>query len=51
MDITFEYPLVTSVAANLILKPIGELHPAAMTLERIGNDREAAKLLCETGLI
>ena len=51
MDITFEYPLVASVAANPILKPIGELQPAAGTLEQIGNDQEAAKLLREAGLI
>ena len=51
LDITFEYPLVASAVANPILKPIGELQPPALTLEQIGNDQEAAKLLRQAGLI
>jgi iron(III) transport system substrate-binding protein len=50
-DITFEYPLVAGVAANPILKPIGELSPPAIPLKQIGDDRDAAKLLREAGLI
>ena len=51
LDITFEYPLVAGVAANPILKPIGELSPPAITLKQIGDDRDAAQLLREAGLI
>ena len=51
LDITFEYPLVAGVAANPILKPIGELAPPAITLKQIGDDRDAAQLLREAGLI
>jgi iron(III) transport system substrate-binding protein len=51
LDITFEYPLVPGVAANPILKPIGELAPPPLTLKQIGDDRDAAQLLREAGLI
>src|SRR5271170_139380 len=51
LDIDFEYPLAAGVAANPILKPIGELQPPALTMKQIGNDQDAAKLLTEAGLI
>jgi iron(III) transport system substrate-binding protein len=51
LDITFEYPLVAGVQANAILKPIGELAPPPLTLKQIGDDRDAAQLLREAGLI
>jgi iron(III) transport system substrate-binding protein len=51
MDITFEYPLVAGVAANPILKPMSELQPPSLTLKQLGDDRDAAKLLGEAGLI
>jgi iron(III) transport system substrate-binding protein len=51
LDITFEYPLVTGVPANPILKPIGELSPPPLSLKQIGDDRDAAKLLRDAGLI
>jgi iron(III) transport system substrate-binding protein len=51
VDITFEYPLVAGVAANPILKPIDELAPPPLTLKQIGDDRDAAQLLREAGLI
>jgi iron(III) transport system substrate-binding protein len=51
LDITFEYPLIAGVAANPILKPIGELQPPALTLKQIGDDHDAAQLLREAGLI
>jgi iron(III) transport system substrate-binding protein len=51
LDITFEYPLVAGVAANPLLKPVGELQPPALTLQQIGDDSDAAKLLREAGLI
>jgi iron(III) transport system substrate-binding protein len=51
LDITFEYPLVPGVAANPILKPMSELQPPSVTLKQLGDDRDAAKLLSEAGLI
>jgi iron(III) transport system substrate-binding protein len=51
LDITFEYPLVAGVAANPALKPVNELQPPDVSLKQIGDDREAAKLLREAGLI
>jgi len=51
LDITFEYPLVAGVEANPILKPMGELQPPSLTIKQIGDDREAAQLLREAGLI
>src|SRR5271157_5065911 len=51
LDITFEYPLASGVAANSLLKPMTELQPPALSLKQIGDDRDAAKLLREAGLI
>jgi iron(III) transport system substrate-binding protein len=51
LDVIFEYPLVAGAVANPILKPIRELQPPEVTLDQIGNDQEAAKLLREAGLI
>ena len=51
LDITFEYPLAPGVAANPALKPMSELSPPPLTLKQIGDDREAAQLLREAGLI
>src|SRR5271154_2536245 len=51
LDITFEYPLVSGVVANQILKPIDALQPPALTLKQIGDDHDAAELLREAGLI
>ncbi len=51
LDITFEYPLAPGVAANSALKPMSELSPPPLTLKQIGDDREAAQLLREAGLI
>ncbi len=51
LDITFEYPLVAGVAANPILKPMSELQPPSLTLKQLGDDRDAAQLLREAGLI
>src|SRR5271163_4061396 len=49
LDITFEYPLASGVAANSLLKPMTELQPPALTLKQIGDDRDAAALLTEAG--
>ena len=51
LNITFEYPLVAGVAANPLLKPAAELQPPSLTLKQIGDDRDAAALLSEAGLI
>jgi iron(III) transport system substrate-binding protein len=51
LDITFEYPLIAGVEANPVLKPMGELQPPPLTVKQIGDDREAAQLLREAGLI
>jgi iron(III) transport system substrate-binding protein len=51
LDITFEYPLAPGVAANPVLKPMSELSPPPLTLKQIGDDRDAAQLLREAGLI
>lgn len=50
-DVTFEYPLVAGVAANKALKPIEQLQPPSVTLQQLGDDRDAAQLLREAGLI
>jgi iron(III) transport system substrate-binding protein len=51
LDITFEYPLASGVAANPALKPMAELSPPSITMKQIGDDRDAAQLLREAGLI
>jgi iron(III) transport system substrate-binding protein len=51
LDITFEYPLAPGVAANPILKPMSDLRPPALSLKQIGDDKDAAELLREAGLI
>jgi iron(III) transport system substrate-binding protein len=51
LDITFEYPLAAGVAPNPLLKPMNELQPPSLTIKQIGDDREAADLLREAGLI
>ncbi len=51
LDITFEYPLAAGVAANPLLKPMSELSPPSIAIKDIGDDRDAAALLREAGLI
>jgi iron(III) transport system substrate-binding protein len=51
LDITFEYPLVSGVASNPVLKPMSELSPPSITLKQIGDDHDATQLLREAGLI
>ena len=51
LDITFEYPLAAGVAANPVLKPMADLSPPSITIKQIGDDRDAAQLLREAGLI
>ncbi len=49
--IDFEYPLRPGVAANPQLRPLDELQPPKITVEQLGDDREALKLLQEAGLL
>ncbi len=50
-EVDFEYPLAEGVAANPVLKPFSELHPPEISVASLGDDRLAAKLLREAGLI
>ena len=50
-EIDFEYPLAKGVAANPLLKPFDTLQPPKLTVAQLGDDREAAELLREAGLI
>lgn len=49
--IGYEYPLHAGVAPDPILKPFNELQPPALTVEQLGDDSQAAKLLREAGLL
>lgn len=50
-DIDFEYPLAPGVAANPLLTPFDKLHPPQISVSRLGDDQDAAKLLREAGLL
>lgn len=50
-EVDFEYPLVPGVKANPLLKPFDELRPPAISMKELGDDRGAAKLLREAGLL
>ena len=50
-DIDFEYPLVPGIAANPVLKPFDQLQPPKLTLQQLGDDRGAARLLRQAGLL
>jgi iron(III) transport system substrate-binding protein len=49
--ISFEYPLRAGVAPDPILKPFNELAPPSLSLEQLGDDSQAGKLLREAGLL
>jgi iron(III) transport system substrate-binding protein len=49
--IDYEYPLRPGVAPNALLDKRDTLHPPAITPAELGNDREAAALLQQAGLI
>jgi iron(III) transport system substrate-binding protein len=49
--ISFEYPLRAGVAPDPILKPFDELAPPALTLEQLGDDSQAGRLLRQAGLL
>jgi iron(III) transport system substrate-binding protein len=49
--IGFEYPLVKGVSPDPILKPFDQLSPPALTIEQLGDDSKAGKLLRRAGLL
>ncbi|PLZ03795.1 iron ABC transporter substrate-binding protein [Burkholderia sp. WAC0059] len=49
--ISFEYPLRPGVAADPINKPFDQLRPPALTVEQLGDDSAAGRLLREAGLL
>ena len=49
--IGYEYPLHAGVAPDPMLKPFNELQPPTLSVEQLGDDSQAAKLLREAGLL
>jgi iron(III) transport system substrate-binding protein len=49
--IGFEYPLRAGVAPDPILKPFNELSPPSLTIQQLGDDSQAGRLLREAGLL
>jgi iron(III) transport system substrate-binding protein len=49
--ISYEYPLHAGVEADPLLKPFNELQPPTLSLEQLGDDSQAGKLLRQAGLI
>jgi iron(III) transport system substrate-binding protein len=49
--VDFEYPLHPGVAPDPILKPFDQLDPPKLTVEQLGDDSQAGKLLREAGLL
>jgi iron(III) transport system substrate-binding protein len=47
----FEYPLRAGVAPDPLLKPFDQLSPPALTIEQLGDDSKAAKLMRQAGLL
>jgi iron(III) transport system substrate-binding protein len=50
-DVDFEYPLAAGVSVNPMMKPRAALQPPTISLQALGDDQPAAKLLREAGLI
>ena len=50
-DVDFEYPLRPGIAANPLLAPFASLRPPPVTIAAIGDDRLAARLLQQAGLV
>ena len=50
-DIDFEYPLLSGVAANPALVPMDKLQPPNLSVQQLGDDADAAKLLRQAGLL
>jgi iron(III) transport system substrate-binding protein len=49
--VDFEYPLHSGVAPDPILKPFTELTPPTLTVQQLGDDSQAGKLLRQAGLL
>jgi iron(III) transport system substrate-binding protein len=49
--VEFEYPLHAGVAPDPILKPFNELSPPTLTIQQLGDDSQAGKLLRQAGLL
>ncbi|MGI4816183.1 MAG: iron ABC transporter substrate-binding protein [Janthinobacterium lividum] len=49
--VDFEYPLRPGVAPDPLLKPFDQLHPPTLTVQQLGDDSQAAKLLRQAGLL
>ncbi|MBU6358263.1 MAG: extracellular solute-binding protein [Rhodospirillales bacterium] len=49
--VDYEYPLRPGVAPNPLLTPMSDLHPPAISPAALGNDRTAARLIEQAGLV
>ncbi|WP_405045105.1 iron ABC transporter substrate-binding protein [Paraburkholderia sp.] len=49
--ISFEYPLRPGVQGDPINKPFDQLHPPALTIQQLGDDSQAGRLLRQAGLL
>ncbi|WP_343675429.1 iron ABC transporter substrate-binding protein [Paraburkholderia heleia] len=49
--ISFEYPLRPGVASDPINKPFDQLKPPALTIQQLGDDSQAGRLLRQAGLL
>ncbi|MGH9072814.1 MAG: extracellular solute-binding protein [Acidimicrobiales bacterium] len=49
--VDFEYPLRPGVAPNPALRPLGELSPPPVGVAQLGDDKVAASLLSQAGLL
>ena len=50
-EIDFEYPLAKGAAPNPLLRPFDQLQPPDVTMSQLGDDKLAAQLLRQAGLI
>jgi len=50
-DVSFEYPLASGVAPNPLLRPFEQLQPPALSMQDLGDDQDAVKMLRQAGLI
>ncbi len=50
-SVDYEYPLRPGITPNPLLAPMDTLHPPAIKPAELGNDRDAAQLLQQAGLI
>ncbi|WP_438391541.1 iron ABC transporter substrate-binding protein [Caballeronia sp. DA-9] len=49
--IAYEYPLHAGVAPDPMLKPFEQLSPPSLSIEQLGDDSKAAKLMRQAGLL